>query len=243
MKKKLVNKLKIGLFGGSGKMGQEVEKALRDFHHEPYLFVGKKTSSFFAISVEDLMNIESDVLNEVDVWIDFSSAEGLFNLLKRLNKKVAVVSGSTGFTKAQLLQLKKQSVLRPLFWASNMSVGLWSFRQALKSFAAIADFDFAIEEIHHNQKKDSPSGTAITLQTDLENIVGKKIIKPVAHRLGGVFGIHSVIAASSNEILTFQHQALNRKVFATGAIQAAEWLSQQKNGLYSMDNMLFKKGI
>ena len=242
MKNKLnFKKLKIGLFGGSGKMGHEVQKALQQTGHTPYLFVGKTRSSIFSISIVNLQNVEKEILNDVDVWIDFSSAEGLFELMKNTTTK-PIVSGSTGLKKKQVDELKKQSRRRVLFWASNMSLGLWCFRQALKSFSVIADFDFAIDEIHHLHKKDNPSGTALTLQQDLQAAVHKKIKTPSSHRLGGVFGIHTVYAGSADEFISFQHQALTRKVFATGAIRAAEWAVAQKNGFYSMDDMFLKKG-
>ncbi|MFZ3230063.1 MAG: dihydrodipicolinate reductase C-terminal domain-containing protein [Pseudobdellovibrio sp.] len=237
---KSIEKLKFGIFGGSGKMGQAVQTVVQEKNQEPYIFVGKTKSSEFSFSVNDLKNIEVELLKDTDVWVDFSSAEGLLDLIKRTPSKTPIVSGSTGLTVKQFNYLKKAAEQRPIFWASNMSLGLWSFRKALESFSFISDFDFAIDEVHHNKKKDKPSGTALTLQKDLEKAVNKKIELPQAHRLGGVFGIHTVYAASQNEIITFQHQALNRKVFAEGAVQAARWLVRQKNGLYSMDDMLLK---
>jgi 4-hydroxy-tetrahydrodipicolinate reductase len=235
-------KLKIGLFGGSGKMGQAVEAVVLESKQDPYLFVGKISSANFSFSVTDLSNTEEELLKDVDVWIDFTSAEGLFLLLQQTPASTPIVSGSTGLSEKQFVQLKKESTKRPIFWASNMSLGLFAFRQALKSFSNITNFDFAIDEIHHTQKKDSPSGTALTLQKDLETAIGKKIETPQAHRLGGIFGIHTVHAASQNELITFQHQALNRKVFAEGAVKAALWLVEQKNGLYSMDDMFSTRG-
>jgi 4-hydroxy-tetrahydrodipicolinate reductase len=130
-----------------------------------------------------------------------------------------------------------QGKKRPIFWASNMSPGLWAFRQAMKGLQSIASFDFAIEEVHHTQKKDKPSGTAKTLHADLEKITGKKIETPTSFRLGGVFGVHTIYAASSNEVITMQHQALNRTVFAQGALLASHWLVQKPAGYYSMDDL------
>ncbi len=241
--KNKINKLKIGLLGGAGRMGQEVQGVLQTLKHVPFLFVGhkKQPEISFVMNVPDLRNIEKEILQEVDVWIDFSSPAGFFELLK-LTANTPIVSGTTGFTALELSRMNQQAKNRPIFWSSNMSVGLWCFRQALKSFSSLSEFDFAIDEIHHTQKKDSPSGTALMLQSDLEKIVNKKIATPLAHRLGGVFGIHTVHAASANEMISFKHQALNRKVFATGAVQAAEWVVKQKKGLYTMDDMLLKKG-
>ncbi len=241
--------IKIGLFGSSGKMGQAVEQMLPQINLKnksaqliPYLAVGKEKSSIFSISVNNLKNIENEILNDVDVWIDFSSSKGLLELLTSTEKfQTAIVSGSTGLQKKEFLTLQKKSRQRALFWASNLSPGLWAFRQAMKSLSSISDFDFAIEEIHHTQKKDQPSGTAKTLHQDLELILNKRIEAPLSLRLGGVFGVHTVLGASGNEVLTFQHQALNRTVFAEGALRAGLWLRNKKNGLYTMDDLFLKK--
>lgn len=236
--------IKIGLLGSSGKMGSSVENLIAaDIKKKffPYLAIGRQTSNIFAMTNSGLDKTETEVLEDVDVWIDFSSPEGLQDLLlKTKNLKTPIVSGSTGLSEKDFAKLKAQSKNQALFWASNLSPGLWAFRQAMKSFSAIADFDFAIDEIHHTQKKDHPSGTAKTLHQDLETIVKRKVPTPQSHRLGGVFGVHSVIAASANEMITFKHQALNRSVFAEGALKAAHWIYGKKAGLYSMDDMYLK---
>lgn len=238
-----MNKIRLGLFGGSGKMGRTVEQTLQGFPQlEPYLFVGKESSSVFSVSVSDLKNTEKEIVGDVDVWIDFTSSEGLNVLLEATDShKTAVVSGSTGLSEADFKKLHSQAKKRAIFWASNMSPGLWAFRQALKGLQSISYFDFAIEEIHHIHKKDNPSGTAKTLHSDLENVVQKKLDKPVGYRLGGVFGIHTVMAASTNEVITLQHQALNRNVFAEGSLKAAAMLAGEKPGLYSMDDIFTLK--
>lgn len=237
---------KIAIFGSSGKMGRSLCESLVEEQNKKkwqcFLEVGKSDSGLFDLSVPSLSNIEEDVLFDVDVWIDFSSAVGLSELIKATSQmRTAIVSGSTGLSEKEFSNLKKESKKRPLFWSSNMSPGLWAFRQAMKSFSFISEFDFAIDEIHHNQKKDSPSGTALTLHKDLQKIVDKSIEKPTARRIGGVFGVHTVYAASNSEVIQFQHQALNRKVFSQGALEAAKWLTNKKAGLYSMDDLFLTK--
>lgn len=208
----------------------------------PFLSIRSDSSSLFAVSAPRIQDVEADVLEDVSVWIDFTSGEGLAELLKATVKTGApIVSGSTGLSKAQFGLLKAASKKRKIFWASNMSPGLWAFRQAMKGLSSVSNFDFSIEEIHHTQKKDKPSGTAKTLHADLEKISGKKIDTPISLRLGGVFGVHTLLAASSNEMITMQHQALNRTVFAEGALLASDWLVGQKPGLYSMDDLFLKK--
>ena len=235
-------KIKVGLYGGSGKMGQAVEQMLPQMKSKnelvPFLFIGNTPSQLFSISAEKIANVEEAPSADVDVWIDFSSPEGTIELLAATEKlKTAVVTGSTGLTDSEFAKLKAHGKKRPLFWASNMSPGLWAFRQAMKGLKSIAEFDFAMEEIHHTQKKDRPSGTAKTLHSDLEKITNKKIETPTSFRLGGVFGVHTLYAASSNEVITMQHQALNRTVFAQGALLAGHWLVEQKSGYYSMDDL------
>lgn len=243
--KKQKTKINLGLLGSSGKMGQAVEQILAaNKNLVPYLAVGKIKSSVFMTTASTLKKADSKTLKQVNIWIDFSSPEGFFELVKITEKeKTPIVSGTTGFSEKEFSEFKKIAKTRSLFWASNMSPGLWAFRQALKSFKTLSHFDFSIEEIHHTQKKDKPSGTAKTLHADLEKVVQKQIETPASHRLGGVFGVHTVFAASPSEMITFQHQALNRTVFAEGAILATTWLAQQKAGLYSMDDLFFTKGV
>lgn len=236
-------KINIGLYGAGGKMAAAVEQMLPLMKTKnqavPYLSVGNQTSALFAVSAGKLENVETEILEDVDVWIDFTSHDGLEKLLKQTsNLKTPVVSGSTGLSEKQFLLLKAESKKRPLFWASNMSPGLWAFRQAMKGLSSVSHFDFVIDEIHHTQKKDNPSGTAKTLHGDLENLTGKRIQTPVGYRIGGVFGVHTLYAASSNEVITMQHQALNRTVFAEGSLLAADWLVSRKPGYYSMDDMM-----
>ena len=112
------------------------------------------------------------------------------------------------------------------------------YSPSFKEFKIIAHFDFVIDEIHHTQKKDNPSGTAITLQSDLEKVIGKKIATPTGYRIGGIFGIHTVTAASQSEMIKIEHSALNRAVFAEGAVKAALWVVKKKSGFYSMDDLM-----
>ena len=239
--------IKIGLFGGDGKMGQAVEQAIPlmkgNDQPVPYLYVGEKKSSLFQQQKKKLADFDSKLIKAVDVWIDFSSPEGLRQLIKTTAKdNSAIVSGTTGLSAADFESLKKQSRNKKIFWASNMSPGLWVFRQMMKGLQAASQFDFAIEETHHTQKKDKPSGTAKTIHQDLEKVINKKIAPPVSFRLGGVFGVHAIHAASSNEVITLQHQALNRTVFAEGALMAANWIAKhvEESGLYSMDEMMIQ---
>lgn len=236
----MAKKLKLGLLGSSGKMGVAIRQLLKsnsDFI--AFLEVCSEPTGDFSESYSAIQKIPEKALKQVDVWIDFSRPDGLKQLLPIITKtKKPLVSGTTGFAKNEFNFVMTTSKKCPVFWASNMSLGLWTLRQAIKALSTISHFDFALEEIHHTQKKDNPSGTAVTLHKDLEKVVGKKISTPVGYRLGGIYGIHTITAASQSEMIKLEHNALNRTVFAEGALKAALWIVKQPAGLYSMDDLM-----
>ena len=227
-----MKKIKVGLVGASGRMGQEISRLLENNNHcELYYSIGRHDKW------------DAKLGKSVDVWIDFSSPEAFADTLKFAGQsKKPVVSGTTGLSAKEKKLLLTYSKKIPLLWSSNMSIGVAVLNEAIKSFNAISHFDFQIEEIHHNRKKDKPSGTAITLQENLAQVIKRDPPEPLAIRGGGVFGVHKVYAMSDEEVLVFEHSALNRTVFARGAILAAEWLVKQKEpGLYKMRDVLFSE--
>jgi 4-hydroxy-tetrahydrodipicolinate reductase len=152
-----------------------------------------------------------------------------------------VVSGTTGIDAHQITALKKAAQKIPILWASNMSLGVAVVTEALEVFSRIRQFDFQIEEFHHNRKEDRPSGTAKSLQQKLEQVVGRALPEAISIRGGGIFGIHKVHAMSEEEHIVFEHTALNRAVFARGAVEAAQWLCSKKKGYYSMRDVLYNE--
>lgn len=233
-------KLKLGLLGSSGKMGSAIRQIIKNYSRiECFAEICSHPTGAFLQSHRGVYEMDAKDLKQIDVWIDFSQPEALRDLLEVVEEfKTPLVSGTTGFSSHEQNLLKNAAKKTPIFWASNMSIGLWTVRQALKSFSHINYFDFALDEIHHTQKKDNPSGTAVTLHRDLENAVGKKIKPAIGHRLGGVYGVHTITAASQSEMIKLEHNALNRTVFAEGALKAALWVVNQKSGLYSMDDLM-----
>lgn len=223
-------KKRVGLFGATGRMGREISQLLSASNKLELHYAVQRTTAW-----------DEARAAEVDVWIDFSLPEAFEAMLQRARETgKPLVSGTTGLSAAQHAELKALASAQPVLWASNMSLGVTVLAEALKVFTALSDFDFQIEEIHHHRKKDKPSGTAITLQEKLREAVQKELPEPLAIRGGGVFGEHKIYALGEEEVLTFSHSALNRTVFAKGAVRAADWIIQQKPGLYSIANMLFK---
>lgn len=225
-----MKKLKIGIVGANGRMGQEIVKVIETSSHDLFYSLTRDTK------------LDEKKAAKVDVWIDFTSPQALKDVLRMAEKyKTPVVCGTTGFSAAEKKLLETYAKKIPVLWSSNMSLGVALLNEALKSFSAVSHFDFQIEEFHHNKKKDKPSGTAITLQENLEKAVGRQLPEPLAIRGGGIFGVHKIYAMSDEEVLMFEHTALNRAVFAKGSVQAAEWIVGQKPGLYQIRDVLFGK--
>lgn len=232
--------VKIAVIGAGGRMGQEITKVIQQTKGlEAFVAVSRTQVDGYAHSVNDL---KDPMLARANILIDFSSVE-LFDRVLELAVKLKkpLVCGVTGITEAQKKKLKLASTKIPILWSSNMSLGVAVLKEALTSFSALHGFDFQIEEFHHNKKKDNPSGTAITLQETLTSVVKTSVPAPIGIRGGGIFGVHKVWAMSDEETLCFEHQALNRTVFARGAVRCASWLVKKKKpGMYSMSEVLFK---
>jgi 4-hydroxy-tetrahydrodipicolinate reductase len=233
--------LKIGLVGANGRMGQEITEILKT-KSELELHLAICRSASLAEFAYTRAAPSCPEAKDVDIWIDFSSPELLTKLLSVAAKnKTPVVSGTTGLTAANQTALKKAAKVIPVLWASNMSLGVAVVTEALQVFSRIRQFDFQIEEFHHSRKKDKPSGTAKSLQEALEKAVGRKLPEPISIRGGGIFGVHKVHAMAEEEHIIFEHMALNRAVFARGAVEAAQWLCLKKKGFYSMRDVLYSE--
>ncbi len=236
--------MRIALIG-YGKMGKIIERIALQRGHE-------------IVSIIDIQNSDdfgSDAFKSADVAIEFSAPQvALGNIRKAFATGVPVVSGTTGWTEA-LPELKKEidSNGYTLFWASNYSLGVSVFAAVNKYLAKIMNrfdnYNVEMTEVHHTQKLDAPSGTAITLAEGvLENLHRKTTwvkeeqtkateiaIKSI--REGQVPGIHTVRYESDVDSIEITHDAKSRDGFAMGAVMAAEF-TVGKKGLLSMDDML-----
>ncbi|TRX63550.1 4-hydroxy-tetrahydrodipicolinate reductase [Carboxylicivirga sp. M1479] len=236
--------MKIALIG-YGKMGQEIEKIALDRGHE---IVSK-----IDVSSED--SFTDDAFKSADVAIEFTRPEAAYdNYMKCFDAKVPVVSGTTGWLD-KLAEIKDRcdNDNQTFFYASNFSLGVNIFFELNKQLARIMnkmdEYNVSMEEVHHTQKLDAPSGTAITLAEGIIENIDKKndwkldqeesnsdlAIKAI--REGQVPGIHTVKYESSVDEIIIHHSAKSRKGFALGAVLAAEFASKN-SGYLSMNDLL-----
>src|SRR3989338_938471 len=204
--------------------------------------VGKDIGEFIGIGKMN-KKIESDfnkTVSSCDVLIDFTSISATLEHLEiAVKNKKAVVIGTTGFSKEDAEKIKKASEKIPIVFSPNMSIGANLMFKITEEIArAIGeDYDVEIMEVHHNQKKDAPSGTAKRLGEVVSKIKGKM---PIIHsmRLGNIVGDHTVIFAGKGERIELTHRASSRDAFAKGGLDAAKFLAGKKPGLYTMADVI-----
>lgn len=236
--------MKLALVG-YGKMGKAIEEVAKQRGHEIAL----------KIDIGNLSQFNDVTLANIDVAIEFTTPHTAFqNIMTCLEAKTSVVSGTTGWLN-KYDEVKKYCVENngSFLYASNFSVGVNIFFEINKRLAQLMvkqeEYNVSITEIHHTEKRDAPSGTAITLAEQvLENISRKKKwvnnytnipveLEIISERIDPAAGIHKVKYNSEVDDIEIIHTAHNRKGFATGAVIAAEFL-QNKKGIFSMKDVL-----
>ncbi|MGG9972627.1 4-hydroxy-tetrahydrodipicolinate reductase [Ferruginibacter sp. SUN002] len=230
---------------GYGKMGKAIEEiALQRGHTVP-----------LKLDIDNATEFTKENLDKCDVAIEFTSPHSAVeNILKCIDAGIPLVCGSTGWLE-RWDEVKKacESKNGAFLYASNYSVGVNIFFEVNKKLAALmnqhADYDVSMVEIHHTQKKDAPSGTAITLAEQILENIGRKnnwvnttTVKPselsiISERIDPAPGTHIIKYSSPIDDIEITHTAHNRTGFATGAVLAAEFLKGKK-GIFSMKEVL-----
>jgi len=230
--------MKIAILG-YGKMGKTIEKLAKHKGHE-IVFTSKSDAA------------EGDI-SAADVAIEFSTPEAaVANITSCFNNGIPVISGTTGWLDSynDMLKLCENSN-GSFIYASNFSVGVNLFFAMNEYIADLMhpwkDYEVSVEEIHHTEKKDAPSGTAISIAEGLLKHSEKESWKLDGHdakdlaisakRIADVKGTHIIKYDSKIDSIHLKHEAHSREGFALGAILAAEWL-QNKKGVYSMKDVL-----
>jgi 4-hydroxy-tetrahydrodipicolinate reductase len=180
-------------------------------------------------------------LGDPDVAIEFTEpASAVPNIMACIHEGVPVVVGTTGwYSSLPLITEAVDEEGGSLLWAPNFSVGVAAFIELAKEAARIVSrsgFSAALVETHHSAKKDAPSGTALSIVQAMEGQLEKEI--PVTSiRTGSVPGTHELIFDAPFEQIVMRHEARDRRVFADGALRAADWL-RGKKGVFTMRDVL-----
>lgn len=230
---------------GYGKMGKEIEQIALERGHTISLI----------IDIHNQHDLTVERLQSADVAIEFTIPSSAYtNYITCFKANTPVVSGTTGWLNKyeDIIQTCNQNK-SGFFYASNFSLGVNLFfainKQLAKLMNSFSEYDVAMEEIHHTQKLDAPSGTAITLAEDIIHAIDRKKqwklqefssesdFQIVAKRLGKVPGTHTITYDSEVDSIEITHTAKSRKGFALGAVLAAEFM-KGKSGIYGMKDLL-----
>jgi 4-hydroxy-tetrahydrodipicolinate reductase len=258
-----MKKINIGIYGSEGRMGKDIISRAQKFKEIEIAFLCEHSGHKSIGEKKENLVVSNDVKELIscsDVIIDFTNSKGtllLLNAIRKSSYKPAIISGTTGFSRVEdkkfLESIKGLKVLRSF----NMSLGINLMKSIVKTCSQnLVDLaDIEIVEIHHNRKKDIPSGTAITLGESIKegNQKSKKFtfreknndrvrikneIGFSSIRGGNVVGEHTVYFFMDGETIKLTHIASDRKVFSEGALRAAVWITKQKIGFYSTTDML-----
>ncbi len=225
-------------------MGHEIEKILLSRGHEVALI----------IDLNNAADLNAENLKKVDVAIEFTTPSTAYNNIRTcLECGAAVVSGTTGWTsRLEELQTLCKEKGGAMFYASNYSLGVNLMfrlnRELARLMNRFSGYKLTMSETHHTEKKDSPSGTAVTLAEDAISRLDAKqgwvneptddpaLIGIESFREGMNPGEHTVCYSSEDDVLEIHHSIKNRRTLALGAVVAAEFLCGKK-GVYTMDDM------
>jgi 4-hydroxy-tetrahydrodipicolinate reductase len=263
--------IRVAVTGAAGRMGGRIITAIKEAEgitlagateragHDGIGSDAGSTAGCGPLGVKISPSLE-EALADADLLIDFTFPEvTLENIQVCAALGKGIVIGSTGFTPAQREVIKGYAEKIPVVLAPNMSVGVNLCFKLLKDVAATLgdDFDVEIVELHHNKKKDSPSGTAVRMGEVVAEALGrdynavanfhregmcgertKEEIGMQTERGGDIVGEHTVYFIGMGERIEITHRAMSRDMFARGAVRAASWLGGKDAGFYDMQDVL-----
>ena len=270
-----MNKISISIPGSNGKMGKTLLSLILESSKYEIasatclpnedevgidigLFAGKS-------KINKEINAEpSSMFQNSNVLIDFTAPDAtMFHAKECYNNNMAIVIGTTGLNADQENELRSFSKKIPIVYSANFSIGVTLLSQLVSNATKTLGFDWDIEvlEMHHKQKVDSPSGTALLLGKSAANarqqelskvksvsrdgLVGKRKEDEIGFavlRGGDVVGEHSVLFCNSGERIELTHKATDRSIFASGALRASYWAANAEPGFYSLADVLENGG-
>lgn len=235
--------MKVAIIG-YGKMGHEIEQVLLDRGHSVALIIDQ----------ENVADLNAEKLADIDVAIEFTTPTTAYtNVRTCIECGTPIVSGTTGWhDRLEELQALCREKGSTMIWSSNYSLGVNITFRLNRYLAELMNrfegYNVAIEEIHHTQKKDAPSGTAISLANDIlarvehkeswvnEPTTDEKAIEITSLREGTVPGTHTVTYESADDKIEIKHTLFSRRALALGAVVAAEFIATKK-GVFTIDDL------
>ena len=255
-----MKKINLSITGCMGRMGQKLIKSAKSNKNFKLVSLTENKRINKKIGGIKLELNTSKAFKKANVIIDFTVPKCTLEVLKiAVQLKKRVVIGTTGFTKKQEKVIQKFARKIPILKAGNMSLGvnLLMYLTEIASKSLGNDFLSKIYEVHHKDKKDYPSGTALMLgegiaigkNKNLYGMLGKKYLNKKSFpyskkinfnsiRKGAIVGEHEVKFSSGKEVVTLNHESFDRALYSEGALAAAKWIMSKKPGLYSMRNLL-----
>ncbi len=256
--------MKAWMHGYSGRMGQEITKAIRATNH--WTLVGGSSARGLMFEEQEGLSWDqfSNAVTNADLVIDFSSVAGNLELQKVIRSdshySKALLIGSTGLDQKQIDEWQKLAKDKKvaILLAPNTSLGILLLHQVSKLLGEVLapqGFDIEILESHHRAKLDAPSGTAKFLAQGIAGVLDKTIkvnrdgkresneIGVTALRGGTVFGEHEIQYLGDEEEIKISHRALSRGLFAKGAVLLGEWIVKQKPGFYRLEDITIEEMI
>ncbi|MEO0576041.1 MAG: 4-hydroxy-tetrahydrodipicolinate reductase [Pseudomonadota bacterium] len=243
---------RCALLGASGRMGRAITALIGEGD-----FAGLTIASTWRSSDENEALVEA--LSVADIAIDFTTAAATPGVITALHKHpLPIVSGTTGLDAALLDDIDRLGERMPVLHDGNMSIGVAVLTQVVAQAASrLLGYDVEISDIHHRDKRDAPSGTALQLGHAVAEARGDQLsyvtrdsdvareaatqIGFSAMRGGGVIGEHTVAFLGEHDRLELRHIASDRRLFAAGALRAAQWLVNMPAGRYTVADMLTQK--
>ena len=245
--------MQIIVHGATGRMGQNLWKLIEQ--NPGHTLAAAVSPELETCPERQAYHSLADYQGPADMIVDFSHHSAVGALLDYAEaRQLPVVIGTTGHTGEEKARIAEAAGRIAVFQSGNMSVGVALLVQLARQTAqAFPDAEIEIVEIHHDQKLDVPSGTALMIADGIKSVRpgttynigrpenGKRTREEIglhSLRLGNVVGIHEVLVSTGTQTITLKHEAHDRMLFAEGAMTAAQYLEGKPAGLYNMQTML-----
>ena len=255
-----MKKINLAITGCLGRMGQQlINSTIKNKNFKLVSLTENRNIYKKICGIKPGLNTDES-FKKANVIIDFTTPKctlQVLNIASKLKKRVVI--GTTGFSKKEEKLIHKFSRKIPILKAGNMSLGvnLLMYLTEITSRSLNKNFLTKVYEIHHRNKKDFPSGTALMLGMGIaegknkkfDSLIGKKYLNkknfPYGKKInfnsirkGGVIGEHEVKFSDGKEVITLNHESFDRALYSEGALVASKWLMKKKPGLYSMRDLL-----